>query len=132
MLSSSGAITNELLDRQETPYRYGAQTKVLPLSVEPRILKNKIVEQNDLDEPLQYSLELYSWKLPYPRLQGQRLSLLLDMHLIKPQISSQGGELPTRLPMVSCYLLPICIYMAVKPIYQINKLKGEINQLLTH
>ena len=51
---------NELLDRREIPYRYSAQTKALPLNVERPILKNKIVEQNDLDEPLWNGLELCS------------------------------------------------------------------------
>jgi len=43
---------NELLDRQETPYRHSAQTKALLLNAEPRIQKNKMAELNDLDEPL--------------------------------------------------------------------------------
>ena len=52
MSSSSRAIINELLDRQETPYRHSAQIKVLLLNVKHYILRNKIVELNDLDEPL--------------------------------------------------------------------------------
>jgi len=52
MLSSSGVIINTLLDKWKIPNIHGAQTKALPLNVKHRILRNKMVEQNNLDEPL--------------------------------------------------------------------------------
>ena len=41
-----------LLDKQKTPYIYSTQTKALPLNIKHCILRNKMVEQNNLDKPL--------------------------------------------------------------------------------
>ncbi len=43
---------NALLDKRKTPCTRGTQIKALPLNVEYYILRNKMVEQNDLDKPL--------------------------------------------------------------------------------
>ena len=131
-LSSSGAMMNVYLDKRKTPYRHGVGTKASLLNAGHRIPRNKTVEQNDLDEPLQYGQELCKQELPYHHLQDQRRSLLPDMHLIKYQMSSQAGRLPTRLFTASRHHLPICTYTAVRRIYWTNELKGEISQLLMH
>ena len=43
---------NEYLDKRKTPYRYSVQMKASLLNAGHRILRNKMVEQNDLDECL--------------------------------------------------------------------------------
>ena len=48
-----------LLNKWEIFYRYGAQKKALYLNAERYILKNKIVEQNDLNKPLWNEQDLY-------------------------------------------------------------------------
>ena len=40
------------LDKRETPYKRGVQIKALPLNAKHYILRNKIVELNNLDKPL--------------------------------------------------------------------------------
>jgi len=52
MLLSSGAIINKHLDKWKILYKHSVQIKALPLNTKHYILKNKIVEQNDLDKPL--------------------------------------------------------------------------------
>ena len=52
MLYSSRAIINKYLDKQKIPYKYGVQIRVLPLNAKHCILRNKMAELNDLEEPL--------------------------------------------------------------------------------
>jgi len=43
---------NKYLDKRKTPYKYSMQTRALPLNAKHCILRNKMAELKDLEEPL--------------------------------------------------------------------------------